>query len=154
MPVLKQCIRPLPSSIVMTSSRSPPIYSKQITSKPQSLCCMQDFPINHQDFCEVSSNAEVTLENYPGVTQQSWRADEMRTHMTLLLWCNMALFTFCRENKQLRVICRENKSKNKSKNKNKNSPGRRINCTNKRKSGRFFTGNQDLCGNIQLRWYI
>lgn len=67
-------------------------------------------PINHQDFCEMSSNAVVALENYPGVTQQSWSADEMGTHMTLVLWCNMALFTVCRENKQLRVICEEKKS--------------------------------------------
>jgi len=70
----------------------------------------------------MSSNAVVALENYPGVSQQSWRADEMGTHMTLLLWCNMALFTVHRENKQLRVICGE-----------KSSPGRGTNCTKKRK---------------------
>lgn len=29
----------------------------------------------------------------------------MGTHTTLLLWCNMALFSVYRENKQLRVIC-------------------------------------------------
>lgn len=29
----------------------------------------------------------------------------MGTHMTLLLWCNMALFSVYRENKQLRLIC-------------------------------------------------
>lgn len=67
------------------------------------------FPINHQDFCEMSSNSVVALESYPGMTQKSWRVDEMGIHMTLLLWCNMALFTVCRENKQLRVICGEKK---------------------------------------------
>lgn len=146
-PLRKQCIRSLPSSVVITSSRSPPTYSsEQRSSKPQSLCYTEKgyvFPINHQDFCEMSSNAVVALENYPGMTQQSRRADEMGTHMTLLLWCNMALSTVCRENKQLRVICGE-----------KTSPGRGINCTKKRKSRRFFTGNQDLCGNIQSCWYI
>lgn len=65
------------------------------------------FPKNHQDFSEMSSNFVVALENYPGMTQKSWRVDEMGIHMTLLLWCNMALFTLCRENKQLRVICGE-----------------------------------------------
>lgn len=57
----------------------------------------------------MSSNSVVALESYPGMTQKSWRVDEMGIHMTLLLWCNMALFTVCRENKQLRVICGEKK---------------------------------------------
>lgn len=70
----------------------------------------------------MSSNFVVALESYPGMTQKSWRVDEMGIHMTLLLWCNMALFTVCRENKQLRVICGE-----------KNSPGRGISCTGGKK---------------------
>lgn len=57
----------------------------------------------------MSSNTVVALENYPDVTQQSWRADGMGTHTTLLLWCNVAPFAVCRENKQLRVICGEKK---------------------------------------------
>lgn len=100
------------------------------------------FPINHEDFCEMSSNFVVALESYPGMTQKSWRVDEMGIHMTLLLWCNMALFTVCRENKQLRVICGE-----------KNSPGRGISCTGgKKKSGTVFTRNQHLCGAIPSCW--
>lgn len=72
---------------------------------------MENFPINHQDFCEMSSSAVAPLENYQGMTQQPWRADEMGAHMTLLLWCSTALFTVCRENKQLGVICGGKKKK-------------------------------------------
>lgn len=83
-------------------------------------------PVNHQDFCAMYSNVVVALENYPSMTQQSWRADEMGTHMTLLLWCNMALFSVYRENKQLRVICGGEKS-----------PQRGSSCTREGKEENF-----------------
>lgn len=106
------------------------------------------FPINHQDFCEMSSNSVVALESYPGMTQKSWRVDEMRIHMTLLLWCNMALFTVCRENKQLRVICGEKKqSRERNKLHQKKKGGR-----GGEKSGTVFGRNQHLCGTIQSCW--
>lgn len=120
--LLVWCIRALSSPGVTTSFRSPLTWT-EMTSRPQSLCYAETaylFPINQQDFCAVSSHVVVALENYPGMTQQSWRADEMGTHTTLLLWCNMALVSVYRENKQLSVICGGEKS-----------PQRGTSCTKK-----------------------
>lgn len=104
------------------------------------------FPKNHQDFSEMSSNFVVALENYPGMTQKSWRVDEMGIHMTLLLWCNMALFTLCRENKQLRVICGE-----------KTIQGEEYAAQGKKKKRgkkkvERSARNQHLCGTIRSCW--